>query len=100
LGNLRRAPNGVNAENILVVLLYRRLGKPLWTPHKPITSILGNIILDRLLQRKLWTIVCAKVAETTATVKVLWIPSLAPWDDRDAFLRTYPRAYPTTSTSI
>ena len=40
------------------------------------------------------------MAETTASVEVLRIPSLAPWYDRDTFLRTDPSAYPTTGTSI
>jgi len=40
------------------------------------------------------------VTEATASVEVLWVPSLAPRHDRDTFLRTDPRAYPTTGTAI
>ncbi len=40
------------------------------------------------------------MAEAAAAIEVLWIPSLAPRYDRDAFLRTDPRANPTPSASI
>src|SRR5438445_8685343 len=48
LRDLRSTPPAFNTEDILVILLHRRLSQPLRRPYMPISSILRNIVLDRL----------------------------------------------------
>src|SRR6266436_6671676 len=100
LRDLRRSSLTRDAEDILVILLQRRLSQPLRRPYQPIPSILCNIILDCLLQRKLRTVIGAKMTKTATPVEVFWEPSVSALDDCDTFLGTYPCAYSAASASI
>src|SRR5216684_1096288 len=93
LRDLRRSSRTRDAEDILVILLQRRLSQPLRRPYQPVPSILCNIILDCLLQCKLRTVICAKMAKTATPVEVFWEPSVSALDDCDTFLGAYPCAY-------
>src|SRR5467141_754795 len=86
LRDLRRSSRTRHAEDILVILLQRRLSQPLGRPYQPVPSILCNIILDRLLQRKLRTIIGTVVSGNIASYEGLWKPSLSTLDDSDTFL--------------
>src|SRR5207244_12930505 len=44
--DLRRTSPAFNTEDILVILLHRRLSQPLRRPDKPVSSIHSNIALD------------------------------------------------------
>src|SRR5712691_10966905 len=98
--DLRGSSYTFNAKHVLVILLHGSLSQPLRRPYKPVSCILGDIILNSLLQRKLRTVIGAKMAKTAAPVEVFWEPSVSPLDDCDAFLRAYPGAYSAAGASV
>src|SRR3989449_8591601 len=59
LRDLRRSSRTRYADDILLTLLQGRLNQPLRRPYKSVSGILGDIILNSLLQRKLCTTICA-----------------------------------------
>src|SRR5216684_6043169 len=100
LRDLRRSSRTRDAEDILVILLQRRLSQPLRRPYQPVPSILCNIILDCLLQCKLRTVICAKMAKTATPVEVFRKPAVSALNDRDTFFWAYPCAHSAAGASV
>jgi len=100
LHDLRSASRTIDTEDILVFLLDRRLSESLWRPDQQLPRVLGDVILDSLFERKLRTIICAKMAKTATAVEVLRIPSVSPLYNSNALFWADPGAYSTARATV